>query len=107
MIKLEKLSDRVVSAALIALHNKDRDNFAKLVSPDATFIHNGQPENILQWADAFFFGDSEVSITALEESADGHTILATIHSSTAGELKAKMIFTISGGKVISLNAGKG
>lgn len=107
MIQMEQINDQVVGAALSALQNKERNNFEKLVSRDAAFVHNGKPEDLFSWANSFFFGESEVRITVLRQTVDGRTVWAQINSSQAGELQAKLVFKIEDGLITSLNAGKG
>ncbi|TSD67917.1 hypothetical protein FFF34_011165 [Inquilinus sp. KBS0705] len=101
------IENETLRQALTALQHKNRHDFESLLAPDATLIHNGEPDDIRQWAAGFFFGDAETRFTAITQTADkGQTIWADLESSIAGKIAVKLIFETDGNKITSLNAGR-
>jgi len=104
---LELIANDVVRNGVQALNDRDRETFEKLLAPNATMIHNGEPDDIRQWAAEFFFGEGETRFTAITKTAEqGQTIWANLQSSIAGAIAVKLVFEVDSGKILSLNAGR-
>ncbi len=101
------IKNETVAATLKALHEADKESFKRLVAPGAGLIHNGEPDDLQQWADLFFFGDKVTKVATISGTEDqGKTVYATLDSEIAGRIDVKLVFTVAEGKVTELNAGR-
>jgi hypothetical protein len=104
-MEFNKIEDAVVRAFLVALQQNDQLEFERLLSPEIHFTHNGQIDNIHQWAATFFFCDQPATFVSIDKAEAG-TIWAQLVIDGLGTVPIKLSFTIVNEKVSTLDAGR-
>jgi hypothetical protein len=102
----EIIENDTVRSIVESLHNRSSLRFEQLLANDAVLIHNGQPEDIREWARLFFFEGQTHFLSISRTEDDGCLIFAELESPVAGKIAVKLAFTLSGNKLTVLNAGR-
>lgn len=102
-----KITNETVKAAFVAWNDKDRAGFLNLISEDTEFIHNGEQERIIDFADQFFFGPLNAVFTAIHDTENsGQSVFASLASEATGTVEVLMRFEVADGRIKTLKAGR-
>jgi len=104
-MEFNKIDNAVVKDFLGALQQNNQQQFEQLLSPEVRFTHNGQTDNIHQWAATFFFCNNPARFVSIDKAEAG-TIWAQLVIDGSGTLPVKLSFTIVNNKVSALDAGR-
>ncbi len=103
----EQLSNRVVKAAITALHAGDRHAWLALFAPNAVLTDDGDKRNYVEWSDTELFGKGNGRIVEIEsETANGLTLHTRFHSNVWGEFRTFWTFEIQGDLITRLDVGQ-
>jgi hypothetical protein len=104
-MEFDKIEDPVIKAFLVALQNNNQREFERLLSPEIHFTHNGEIDDIHQWAATFFFSNQPAKFISIDKVNAG-TVWAQLVVDGLGTLPVKLSFTIVNEKVSALDAGR-
>lgn len=104
-MEFNKIDNAVVKAFLVALQQNDQQDFEQLLTPEIQFTHNGQTDDIHQWAATFFFCNQPAKFVSIEKT-EANTIWAQLFIDGPGILPVKLSFTIVNEKIGALDAGR-
>lgn len=104
-MEFNKLDNAVVKEFLVALQQNNQQEFERLLWPEIHFTHNGQIDNIHQWAATFFFCNHPAKFVSIDR-VEASTIWAQLVIDGPGTLSVKLSFTIINEKVSALDAGR-
>lgn len=105
-MNFEQLENDTVRQALEALNDGNGQQFEQALAIGAELIHNGEPDNIREWARLFFFEGKTQFLTINRVEDKRRSIWAELDSPIAGKIEVKLVFTVSDGKIVLLNAGR-
>ena len=104
-MEFNKIDNAVIKAFFVALQQNDQRNFEQLLAPAIRFTHNGQIEDIHQWAATFFFCNQPAKFVSIEK-VEANTIWAQLLIDGPGIVPVKLSFTIVNEKISAFDAGR-
>lgn len=103
----DTISNITVRKALNAINSGSQVAFKELLAPNVRFIHNGEEDDIHQWAADHFFKNGATRFIGLKATENNDTVVyARLAFDHMTEVDVKFQFTIIDGRIAALNAGR-
>ncbi len=105
-IGLDAITETTVRFAILALNGKDRRRWFDLFSARPRFSDDGMTRDFARWCDDELFGSVRAYIFSIDNVEEGGlTFYASYHSDKWGDFKTFWKFTLTDGKISTLDVG--
>ncbi|MGV9761649.1 nuclear transport factor 2 family protein [Streptomyces tricolor] len=100
-----ELTDPAIAGFVAAVNAGDKEAFFAALTDDATMSDDGTDRDLREWTEREIFS-SNGRMDVEEVSTDGRTLTATYTNSPWGSMRARWVFTVTGGRISRFETGR-